>query len=258
MWQIEVQHGVGTLKLARPERRNAFDGEMLAQLRATLAAWQDDPAVRVVVLAAEGSTFCAGADLMWMAAEASKGHEGNLQNAIELGRSFHALARSRKPVVARVQGAARGGGVGLVAACDIAVASTQASFALTEVRLGLAPAVISPFVVERLGPSQARALFLTGDEVPAADAYRLGLVHHLVAPEDLDAKVAAVVRSLVAGGPEALVACKRLVDEVAFRPPEAVLEATAALIAERRASAEAQEGMVAFLQKRPAAWIPQP
>jgi methylglutaconyl-CoA hydratase len=158
--------------------------------------------------------------------------------------------------VGRIQGAARGGGVGLTAAVDIAVASVRASFALTEVRLGLLPGVISPFVVERMGPSHARALFMTGETIDAPEAHRVGLVHKLVAHDDLDAAVDRVVQHLVQGGPEALLACKRLVDTVAFVQPEQVFEQTVDAIAERRASAEAMEGMMAFLEKRKANWIP--
>lgn len=257
MIQIEKHSGVGFVWLARPDKHNAFDGDMLEAIDSTFAEWQEDPQLRVIVLGSEGASFCAGADLKWMAEQGKAGPEANRANAVQLGRVFHRIANSSKPVVARVHGAARGGGVGLLAACDITVASTDATFALTEVRLGLVPSVISPFVVERLGPSQARALFLTGDTVSAEDAYRLGLVHHLVAPDRLTDRVTSVVRSLLLGGPQAQAACKKLVASVQYRSPEAMLEFTADLIAERRASAEATEGMRAFLDRRPANWIPQ-
>lgn len=252
-----LHKGVGQLILARPEKKNAFDGAMLAEMARVLDTWALDPACRVIVLQAEGDTFCAGADLAWMASFAGGGHEANLQSARELGAVFHRLARSPKPTVAQIDGAARGGGVGLAAAVDIAVASDRASFALTEVRLGLLPGVISPFVVERVGPSQARGLFMTGETVDAARALRIGLVHHLVAADRLAQQVGQVVDQLVLGGPQALQACKQLVDLVAFRPAEEVAEQTAGLIAARRASAEAQEGMQAFLQKRRPAWVPE-
>ncbi len=257
MIRLELSAGIGRITLARPEKRNAFDGTMLAAIGKAIGDWGDDPACRVIILGADGQMFCAGADIGWMAEQAMDGPEANRAGARALGAVFHAIANSRKPVVGRIQGAARGGGVGLAAACDICVASTAASFALTEVRLGLVPAVISPFVVERLGPSQARALFMTGDAIDGAEAYRLGLAHHLVAPADLDAKVDQIVQSLLAGGPEALLACKQLVADVAFRQPAEVLEKTVEAIARRRESAEAQEGMGAFLERRPAAWIPQ-
>lgn len=251
-----LHKGVGRIVLARPEKKNAFDGAMLTEIAALLDAWAGDDRCRVIVLQAEGESFCAGADLAWMASFAAAGREANLQSARELGAVFHKLAGSPKPTVARIGGAARGGGVGLAAAVDIAVASEAASFALTEVRLGLLPGVISPFVVERIGPSQARGLFMTGETIDAERALRIGLVHHLVPAAQLDARVDALVAQLVLGGPEALQACKRLVDVVAYRPFAEVAEQTAALIAERRTSAEAQEGMQAFLHKRPAAWIP--
>lgn len=256
MIDAQVDQGVGQLTLARPEKKNAFNGEMLQTIDRILQQWAADPAVRVIVLAAQGETFCAGADLAWMAQYADATREQNIANARELGMVFHRIAKSPKPVVGRIQGAARGGGVGLAAAVDIAVASENASFALTEVRLGLLPGVISPFVVERLGPSRARHLFMTGEPISAAQAERAGLVHFCVPPDQLDAQVQAVVRQLVQGGPEALLACKQLVDLVAFQPADAVFGRTAELIADRRVSAEAQEGMMAFLGKRKPNWIP--
>lgn len=253
---VEVGKGIGHIRLERADKKNAFDGQMLADIQAALVRLGDDPACRVIVLESAGETFCSGADLMWMAEQAKGGHAANVQGAKDLGLTFHAIAKSKKPVIGRIQGAARGGGVGLAAAVDIAVASERASFALTEVRLGLIPAVISPFVVERLGPSRARALFLTGETIDAAEAWRVGLVHHCVPHDQLDAKVQQVADLLAQGGPEALLGCKHLVDLVAFQPAEAVFDRTAQAIAERRASAEAQEGMAAFLQKRKANWIP--
>lgn len=256
MIRASLEHGVGRLFLARPDKKNAFNGDMLQTIAQTVTAWGDDPACRVIVLGSDGETFCAGADLGWMAAQAAGGDQANRENARMLGGVFHQIAKCKKPVVGRIQGAARGGGVGLASAVDIAVGSHNASFALTEVRLGLLPGVISPFVVERLGPSHARALFMTGETVDADEAHRLGLLHKLVAPDQLDAAVEQVVQLLVQGGPEALLACKRLVDAVAFRQPEDVFDHTVQAIAERRASAEAMEGMMAFLEKRKANWIP--
>ena len=249
--------GIGRIELARPEKKNAFNGEMLAAIDAALAAWADDPRCRAIVLCSQGESFSAGADLAWMASQADAGREANIANARALGGVFHRIAESKKPVVARIQGAARGGGVGLAAAVDIAVASDRASFALTEVRLGLLPGVISPFVVERVGPSRARALFMTGETIGAEEAWRIGLCHYTVPHADLDAKVAQVLDWLVQGGPDALLACKRLVATVAFRPAKDVFHQTAELIADARASVEAQEGMLAFLSKQPAPWIPR-
>lgn len=251
-----LQDGIGRLHIDRADKKNAFNGAMLADIDAALQRWQDDPLCRVIVLSSAGETFCAGADLGWMAEQAMGGREANIAGSKALGLVFHHLAKSKKPVIGRIQGAARGGGVGLAAAVDVAVASEKASFALTEVRLGLLPAVISPFVVERLGPSRARALFMTGETIDAQEAWRVGLVHHCVAHDQLDAKVDAVAKLMIQGGPDALLACKQLVDRVAYKQPEEVFEMTAAAIADRRASAEAQEGMMAFLEKRKPSWIP--
>ena len=256
MIKTDIRDGVGYLTLARAEKKNAFNGDMLQSIDAFIHAAAQNPSVRVIVLGAEGETFCAGADLAWMAQFADASRDDNIANARALGAVFHHIAQSPKPVIGRIQGAARGGGVGLAAAVDIAIASEHASFALTEVRLGLLPGVISPFVVERVGPSRARALFMTGAPVDAQEAWRIGMVHHVVAAADLDNKVAEIAGQLIQGGPDALLACKQLVDTVAFRPHAEVFGQTAELIADRRVSPEAQEGMMAFLTKRKANWIP--
>ena len=259
----EVHAGVCTLLLDRPQTRNAFNGLMLQALSDALRDAEADAAVRVIVLAGSGKAFCAGADLGWMAAAAFEGPEANDRNARTMGGIFHQLSACTKPTIARVHGAAMGGGVGLASACDFVVAGPQAFFALSEVRLGLVPGVISPFVVRRLGAARARAAFLLGGRISAADAFRQGLADVLVSASDeddeaaaIDAAVAKLVAELVCGGPEALAACKLLVDGVAGRDPADVLDFTSQMIAERRGSAEAQEGMAAFLGKRPAPWIP--
>ena len=257
MINISLANGIGRIELARPEKKNCFNGDMLSAIDEAIATWGDDPACRAIVLCAQGDMFSAGADLAWMASQAGGGREANIAGAKSLGGVFHRIAKSKKPVVGRIQGGCRGGGVGLAAAVDIAVASDRASFALTEVRLGLLPGVISPFVVERIGPSRARALFMTGETVNAQEAWRIGLVHHVVPHDDLDAKIEEVLGLLVLGGPEALLSCKRLVDLVAFQKPEDVFSRTAELIADARASTEAQEGMMAFLTKQPAPWVPK-
>lgn len=257
--RVENNGGVATLWLARPERRNAFNGTMLTAIGDALTALEADATARVVVLAGEGVAFCAGADLGWMAAAALEGDEANDRNARAMGGVFHRLSACSKPTIARVHGAAMGGGVGLASACDFVVAGPDAFFALSEVRLGLVPGVISPFVVRRLGAARARAAFLRGSKIGAADAYRQGLADAFVETAGdaaLDAAVAEITADLLRGGPEALAACKRLADGVAGRDPADVLDFTAAMIAERRASAEAQQGMAAFLGKRPAPWIP--
>jgi len=257
---IELQRDGGLLRivLARPDKRNAFNGDMLTAIAAGIDTANSDETVRVVVVQSHGKVFCAGADLKWMAAQAARGPEANLEGAKTMGGVFHKVSACTKPVIARVQGATMGGGVGLASACDIVVASSEAFFALSEVRLGLVPAVISPFVTRRVGPAKARALFMLGGKVPADESYRIGLVDELVpGVDDLDDMIEALVRTLFKGAPGAQYACKQLVDGIAFKDPADVLDFTAGMIAKQRATAEASEGIDAFLGKRPASWIPE-
>lgn len=249
--------GVARVTLNRPDRHNAFDDALIRELLGLFDALAARDDVRVVVLAGEGQSFCAGADLRWMRSTAQATEAQNRADALELQRLFAALDGLPKPVVARVQGAAIGGGCGLVACSDIVVAGPRAELGLSEVRLGLAPAVISPFVVRKIGPSRARELFLTGDRIDAETARLYGLVHRVVADEAaLDAAVDAVVASLLKGGPVALAASKEL---ARFADQwEAPAERTAALIAALRAGPEGQEGMQAFLERRPTAWSARP
>jgi methylglutaconyl-CoA hydratase len=244
------------LVLDRPEVGNAFDGSVIEGLEAGIEAAERDPAVRVVVVAAAGKHFSAGADLAYMRAMRDAGRQANEADARRTQGVFARVAACRKPVVARVHGAARGGGVGLVAVADVAVASDAATFAFTEVRLGIIPAMISPFVIERLGPARSRRLFLTGETFGAADAAAWGLVDVVASAAELDDAVARVVGRLVRGGPEALAECKRLVRDVVRGDPAAVAALTSQRIAALRASEEGQEGMAAFLEKRPARWVP--
>jgi methylglutaconyl-CoA hydratase len=251
---VHVEGPVARVLLARPEARNAFDGatvDALAEAFRDLSVRED---VRVVVLGGEGPVFCAGADLAWMKTVAGLSTEQNLAEARTLAALFAAIDRSPKPVVARVQGAALGGGSGLVAVADVVVAASDAVFGFTEVRLGLVPAVISPFVIAKIGVSAARELFLTGERFRAERARAIGLVQHVVATEDLDAVVADRVQQLLQGAPGALAAAKALVRELAGGPDDAFAERTAAVIAERRASAEGREGLAAFLEKRKPRW----
>jgi methylglutaconyl-CoA hydratase len=229
--------------LAKPERRNAFDAALIAELTEAFAEAGD---ARAVVLAGEGPSFCAGADVEWQRSSIDLGYEENVEDALRLYRMLEAVDECPAPVVARVQGHALGGGSGLVACVDVAVAGEDAVFGFSEVRLGIIPAVISSFVLRRIGPAPARRLFLTGERFDAGTALRIGLVHEVAA--DLDDAVERVLADLLAGGPEAVRAAKRLVRE---RPdgPE-----TARIAAERRTSAEGQEGLRAFLEKRAPAW----
>lgn len=247
--------GVRRITLNRPGRHNAFDDLLIAELTARLAAAETDPAVRIVVLAGAGKSFSAGADINWMKRMAGYGEAENLADARGLAALMSRLNRLTKPTVAAVQGAAFGGGVGLVACCDIAIASSKASFSLSEVKLGLIPAVISPYVVATIGEAASRRYVLTAERFSAEEAHRLGLVHEVVAPEDLDGAVAAMLDRLLACGPEAQGAAKDLVFAVGARPIDAdLVEETAVRIAGVRAGPEAQEGLAAFLEKRKAAW----
>ena len=251
----ETVDGVATIRLNRPDVHNAFDDALIAELTGALRAVAAAADIRAVVLAATGKSFSAGADLTWMRRMAGASiaeNEADARALAELMRTLHDLA---KPTVAVVQGPAYGGGVGLVAACDIAIAAETATFALSEVRLGLIPAVVSPYVVAAIGARVARRYFLTGERFGAAEALRLGLVHLVAGAARLDEALRGVLAALAEGGPVAQAAAKRLVADVAGRPIDAALAAeTARCIADIRAGAEAKEGIAAFLDKRKPAW----
>jgi len=252
--EVDRDGGVARVWLNRPTVRNAFDGETVTELRRVLDDLGADGTVRVVVLGGRGPVFSAGADLEWMKTVAGFGPDDNLREADALAGLFHAIHTSPKPFLARVHGAALGGGAGLVAACDIAVAAAGTRFGFTEVRLGLIPAVISPYVVRRIGESAARELFLTGERFDAAHAREIGLVCRVVPEADLDAAVDGRVRELLRAGPAAVAEAKALLAAVSGRPVEAVRRDTVERIARLRASPEGQEGLRAFLEKRAPAW----
>jgi methylglutaconyl-CoA hydratase len=254
--RIHREQGIERVTLDRPDVRNAFNEELIASLTTWAEALHQTPpgTVRAVVLAGAGPTFSAGADVAWMAKMAGYSEVENLRDATAASRMFAALDSLPVPVVGRVQGAAIGGGAGLAAVCDIVVAEETAVFAFTEVKLGIVPAVISPFVIAKIGPSAARELFLTGARFTARRAREIALVHEVVAPDALDPAVDACLRHLLEGGPQAHAATKALVAEVAERPLADVMPVTAQVIAARRASPEGQEGLRAFLEKRPPAW----
>ncbi|MBI1395396.1 MAG: enoyl-CoA hydratase/isomerase family protein [Betaproteobacteria bacterium] len=248
--------GVATVTMCRPDVHNAFDDALIAELTRALRSVDELATARVVVLAAEGRSFSAGADLNWMKRMAHYSEGENLRDALHLAELLRTLDRMRKPTIARVQGAAFGGGVGLVAACDMAVCAAGAQFSLSEVRLGLIPAVISPYVVQAIGARAARRYFLTAERFAADEACRLGLVNEVVEPAALDEAVERFVSHLLKGGPHAIAAAKDLVRSVADRPIEtALIEDTAQRIASIRASAEGREGIAAFLDKRTPAWM---
>jgi methylglutaconyl-CoA hydratase len=253
--KVEVDGGVARLVLARPEKHNAFDDAVIAAFTEALESVGNDAAVRVVVVGGEGKSFSAGADLDWMRRMADYGEAENLADARALAVMLCTLNELPKPTIARVQGATFGGGVGLVACCDIAVASKAAIFCLSEARLGLTPSTISPYVVAAMGANNARRYFLTAERFDAAAAERMGLVHMVAAPERLDHAVDDLVAALLQNGPMAISECKQLIRRVANGPvDEAMIEDTAQHIARVRASAEGKEGVRAFLEKRPPAW----
>lgn len=250
--------GIATVTLNRPEKHNAFDSPMLESLQRTLESAGSDLAVRAVVLTGAGKSFCSGADLAAMRALIGASEAENLRDALQLTALLAVLNALPKPTVARVNGNAFGGAVGLIACCDIAIASRDARLGLTEVRLGLAPSAISPYVVAAIGVRQARRYFQTGELMDAATAQRLGLLHESVAPETLDATVETLIEPLLKGGPQAQREAKELVGEVAAvlgKPDEKLQLSTAQRLARLRVSEEGQEGMKAFLEKRPASWI---
>jgi methylglutaconyl-CoA hydratase len=248
--------GVVRVTLNRPDLHNAFDDRLIAELTQALARLGEDEAVRALVLTGAGKSFSAGADLNWMRRMAGYSDEENLADARALARLMQTLNELPKPTVARVNGAALGGGTGLVACCDIAIASDKASFGTTEARLGIIPAVIGLYVIAAIGPREARRLMLTGERIPAMEAARIGLVHEVVPAEGLDAAVDAVLENLLKCGPKAIAAAKRLVCDLTGRPITAeIVDDTAQRIARLRATAEAREGIAAFLEKRRPAWL---
>jgi methylglutaconyl-CoA hydratase len=245
------------LTLNRPDVRNAFNEHVIVEL----TAWAADARAaaarrecRVAVLAGAGKTFCAGADVTWMSKTIQYTEAENLRDAEAMSRMFAALDELPVPLIGRVQGAALGGGAGLAAVCDIVVAEDHALFGFTEVKLGILPAVISPFALAKIGRSAARELFLTGARFSAARAKEIGLVHAVVSPDELDRTVAAYVREILSGGPEAIAAAKTLIGHVWGRPVAEAMPVTTDAIAMRRVSPEGQEGLQAFLEKRKPSW----
>ncbi len=256
---VRSEDGVATVWLDRPDVHNAFNEALIAALSRAFDSLGRDDAVRIVVLRGRGANFCAGADLDWMRRAADFGPEENRRDAEALSDMLHRLNSLPKPTVALVQGAAVGGGVGLVACADIVVAVRDARFAFTEVRLGLTPATISPYVIAKIGESAARRWFLTGERFDAVAAHEMGLVHELVgAAADLDTAARRITDMLRSAPPGALAATKALIATVKGRPiDKALRQETARIIAERRESAEAREGIAAFFDRRRPSWAPE-
>jgi methylglutaconyl-CoA hydratase len=249
------ERGVATVTLNRPERHNAFDDVLIGMLTGTFERLGARSDIRVVVLAAAGRSFSAGADIDWMRRMAGYSHDANLADAQALARMLHTLDRLPKPTIARVQGPAYGGGVGLVACCDIAIASDRATFCLSEVKLGLTPATISPYVIGAIGARSARRYMLSAEVFSAAQAHAIGLVHDVVPETALEETQADLITALLQGAPGAQADAKELAFLAQGRTIDAALSAeTSRRIAERRASAEGQEGLASFLEKRRPAW----
>jgi methylglutaconyl-CoA hydratase len=253
---IERSAHVARVTLKRPEVRNAFNEVLIAELRAAFAALGQDPTLRAIVLAAEGKAFCAGADLNWMKSMAGFSWDENHADARLLAEMLWTIYSCPVPVIARVQGDVYAGGVGLVAVCDIVVAVDTAGFCLSEAKLGLLPATIGPYVVRALGEQASRRYFLTAERFSAAEAHAKGLVHELATAETLDEKLDALLTALVANGPAAVRACKKLVQDLAHEPiTPALRDDTARRIADIRASAEGREGVQSFLNKSKPSWL---
>lgn len=256
--EIAREAGVATIWMNRPDVHNAFNAQLIADLTTACIELDADDAVRAVVLAGRGKSFSAGADLNWMKAAGEASEAENFADAMKLAGMLRTLAEMKKPTIARVHGAALGGGMGLASACDICIAGDKAVFATSEVKFGIIPSAISPYVIRAIGERQAYRYFQTAERINAARAADLGLAHEAVASEELDAKVKEVVEALLQGGPKSQAAAKDLIRAVANRPvSDAVVEDTARRIASLRATPEAKEGLAAFLDKRPAAWIAQ-
>jgi len=256
--EVTVTGAIARVALNRPDVHNAFDETLIAELTHVIRTLDADPRIRMLVLEGRGKSFCAGADLNWMKKMAGFSHDENLADANALAAMLSALNNTSKPTLARVHGAAYGGGVGLVACCDVAIGTPQATFALSETRLGLIPAAISPYVIEAIGARAARRYFLSAERFDAGEAYRLGLLHEVVPESELDATVDRLVAAFLVAGPQAQSEAKLLIRAVAQRPiDQGVIGDTAKRIARVRATPEGKEGVAAFLAKRKPAWLLQ-
>ncbi|MBP7353524.1 MAG: enoyl-CoA hydratase/isomerase family protein [Comamonas sp.] len=253
---LTVNAGVATVTLTQPEIRNAFSDEVIVEITEAFRVAGERPDVRAIVLAAEGTAFCAGANLNWMRRMADYDRAENLQDAGALAEMLRTIYHCPKPTIARVQGDVYAGGMGLVAACDMAVAAENAGFCLSEVKIGLVPGTIAPYVLRAMGARAGHRYFLTGERFDAAEALRIGFVHQVVAAEQLDDAVDSLLKALLVAGPDAVRSCKKLVLDVAEREINAQLIAsTVEVIADIRASEEGKEGVQAFLSKRKPSWL---
>lgn len=253
---VTVSDEIATVTLARADKRNAFNDQVIEELNFAFTKLGNDAAVRAIVLAAEGKAFCAGADLNWMRAMADYSHEENLADADKLAQMLKTIYQCPKPTLAAIQGDVYAGGIGLVAACDVAVAVKSANFCLSEVRLGLIPATISPYVIRAMGARAAHRYFLTAEVFDAKEARRIGLIHERVSEEELAETITRLCHKWRNASPNALKECKKLLQDVAEREiDEALIAQTVTAIADIRASTEGKEGVQSFLQKRKPAWL---
>ena len=253
----ERKRKIGRITFSRPEIHNAFNSKMIEELYSLFERIKRDKGLRVVVITGEGKSFCAGADLNWMRAVKDYDYERNFSESMKLAEVFHMIYTCPKPVIGRINGAAIGGGTGFVAVCDITIASSLAVFSFSEVKIGLVPACISPYVIKKVGEGKTREFFLTGERLTADQAYHSGLVNRVVEPDQLDDEVDAMAQQILSSGPEALKCCKNLLSTVAQLEMQEAKIHTAKVIANLRKSDEGQEGMDAFLNKRKPNWMPK-
>ena len=253
--EVSTSGGVAQVRLARPEVRNAFNAQLIAELHAAFERLSAQRSVRAIVLSGEGKSFCGGADINWMRASLDLSREENVADAQRMSDMFRAIDACSKPVIARVHGAALGGGAGLVAVCDVAICADDTVFGFTETKLGILPAVISPFVLAKIGASHARALFLTGERFDAKRAAAIGLIHEVVGGDALDAAVGRIVEEIKTASPTGIAEAKKIIREVCAATYEASRDITSHAIARQRTSEEGQEGLRAFLERRKAGWI---
>ena len=253
--KVEIKNQIATVTLSRPEVHNAFNETVIKELTELFSKLDKDKNVRVVILASKGKSFCAGGDLNWMKKSIDFTYEENIADARSLGKMFKTINECSKPVIARIQGTAIGGGVGLISVCDVSCTVSTAKFSLSEVRIGLIPAVISPFAMKKILPGEARRYFLTGERFDANEAKRIGLISEVVPDEkELDKKISEWTDSILSGGPEAISTCKKMIHDISSLKIDEALEIAAKELAERRASKEGQEGIKAFLEKRQPSW----
>lgn len=248
---------IARVTFCRPEIHNAFNSTVITEMSDVFAKIETDKEIRVVLLTGEGKSFCAGADLNWMRSVVDQTYEQNLAESNALAELFYQMYTCPRPIVGRINGAAIGGGTGFVAVCDIAIAAESAKFSFSEVKIGVVPACIGPYVIKKLGEGKARELFITGERMKAARAYEVGLVNKVVPDDQLDSEVDTLVQSILTSGPNAVATAKRLVSEVPAMTPDQFKPYTAEMIAKLRLSDEGQEGMSAFLNKRKPSWAEQ-